>query len=49
MEGTGFLGEHDEEVYRIERDDLYLVGTSEVAIAGMHADEVLDLSQGPKR
>ncbi|HEY0561505.1 MAG TPA: serine--tRNA ligase, partial [Frankiaceae bacterium] len=30
MEGTGFLGEHDEEVYRIERDDLYLVGTSEV-------------------
>ena len=37
MEGTGFLGEHDEEVYRIERDDLYLVGTSEVALAGMHA------------
>jgi seryl-tRNA synthetase len=49
MEGTGFLGEHDEEVYRIERDDLYLVGTSEVALAGMHADEVLDLSAGPKR
>src|SRR3954449_1881105 len=37
MEGTGFLGEHDEEVYRVERDDLYLVGTSEVALAGMHA------------
>ncbi|MCW2622165.1 MAG: serS [Frankiales bacterium] len=49
MEGTGFLGEHDEEVYRIERDDLYLVGTSEVALAGMHAEEVLDLSAGPKR
>jgi seryl-tRNA synthetase len=49
MEGTGFLGEHDEEVYRIERDDLYLVGTSEVALAGMHADEVLDLSGGPRR
>ena len=49
MEGTGFLGEHDEEVYRIERDDLYLVGTSEVALAGMHANEVLDLSTGPKR
>ena len=49
MEGTGFLGEHDEEVYRIERDDLYLVGTSEVALAGMHAKEVLDLSAGPKR
>jgi seryl-tRNA synthetase len=49
MEGTGFLGEHDEEVYKIERDDLYLVGTSEVALAGMHAKEVLDLSGGPKR
>ncbi|RFU21377.1 serine--tRNA ligase [Geodermatophilus marinus] len=48
MEGTGFLGEHDEEVYRIERDDLYLVGTSEVALAGMHAGEVLDLSS-PRR
>ncbi|SDY57717.1 seryl-tRNA synthetase [Modestobacter sp. DSM 44400] len=49
MEGTGFLGEHDEEVYRIERDDLYLVGTSEVALAGMHMNEVLDLSAGPRR
>ncbi|HYO34919.1 MAG TPA: serine--tRNA ligase, partial [Geodermatophilus sp.] len=49
MEGTGFLGEHDEEVYRVERDGLYLVGTSEVALAGMHADEVLDLSAGPRR
>ncbi|TFV78628.1 serine--tRNA ligase [Blastococcus sp. CT_GayMR20] len=49
MEGTGFLGEHDEEVYRIERDDLYLVGTSEVALAGMHSNEVLDLSAGPRR
>jgi seryl-tRNA synthetase len=48
MEGTGFLGEHDEEVYRIERDDLYLVGTSEVALAGMHSNEVLDLD-GPRR
>jgi seryl-tRNA synthetase len=48
MEGTGFLGEHDEEVYRIERDDLYLVGTSEVALAGMHSNEVLELD-GPKR
>jgi len=48
MEGTGFLGEHDEEVYRVERDDLYLVGTSEVAIAGMHSNEVLDLSDGPR-
>jgi seryl-tRNA synthetase len=49
MEGTGFLGEHDEEVYRVERDDLYLVGTSEVALAGMHSNEVLDLSAGPRR
>ena len=49
MEGTGFLGAHDEEVYRVERDDLYLVGTSEVALAGMHAKEVLDLSAGPLR
>src|SRR5438270_13867768 len=49
MEGTGFLGEHDEEVYRIERDDLYLVGTSEVAIAGMRSNEILDLSGGPLR
>jgi seryl-tRNA synthetase len=49
MEGTGFLGEHDEEVYRIERDDLYLVGTSEVALAGMHSNEVLDLAAGPRR
>ncbi|MCW2700373.1 MAG: serS [Blastococcus sp.] len=49
MEGTGFLGEHDEEVYRVERDDLYLVGTSEVALAAMHSNEVLDLSSGPRR
>jgi seryl-tRNA synthetase len=49
MEGTGFLGAHAEEVYRVERDDLYLVGTSEVALAGMRANEVLDLSAGPLR
>jgi seryl-tRNA synthetase len=49
MEGTGFLGAHAEEVYRVERDDLYLVGTSEVALAGMHMNEVLDLADGPRR
>lgn len=49
MEGTGFLGAHAEEVYRLEADDLYLVGTSEVALAGYHANEILDLSGGPKR
>jgi seryl-tRNA synthetase len=49
MAGTGFLGAHSEEVYRIEGDDLYLVGTSEVPLAGYHADEILDLSAGPLR
>lgn len=49
MAGTGFLGAHSEEVYRIEADDLYLVGTSEVPLAGYHADEILDLSGGPLR
>jgi len=49
MAGTGFLGEHADEVYRLAADDLYLVGTSEVALAGYHADEILDLSAGPKR
>ncbi|MFS8478413.1 MAG: serine--tRNA ligase [Micromonosporaceae bacterium] len=44
MEGTGFLGEHASEVYRIEADDLYLVGTSEVSLAAYHAGEILDLS-----
>ena len=43
MEGTGFLGAHAEEVYRLERDDLYLVGTSEVPLAAYHAGEVLDV------
>jgi seryl-tRNA synthetase len=49
MQGTGFLGAHAEEVYRLEADDAYLVGTSEVPLAGYHADEILDLSDGPKR
>lgn len=47
MNGTGFLGEHSDEIYYLERDDLYLVGTSEVALAGYHADEIIDLSRGP--
>ena len=47
MQGTGFLDEHDEEIYYLERDDLYLVGTSEVALAGYHRDEIVDLSDGP--
>lgn len=49
MAGTGFLGAHSEEVYRIEADDLYLVGTSEVPLAGYHSNEILDLSAGPLR
>jgi seryl-tRNA synthetase len=49
MGGTGFLGAHAEEVYRLEADDLYLVGTSEVPLAGYHADEIIDLSEGPIR
>lgn len=47
MAGTGFLGEHSDEVYYLERDDLYLVGTSEVALAGYHEGEIIDLSDGP--
>ena len=49
MAGTGFLGAHADEVYRVDSDDLYLVGTSEVPLAGYHADEILDLSGGPLR
>ncbi|QZT62622.1 serine--tRNA ligase [Mycolicibacterium austroafricanum] len=49
MSGTGFLGAHADEVYRVEADDLYLVGTSEVPLAGYHSGEILDLSEGPKR
>ncbi len=49
MSGTGFLGAHADEVYRVQADDLYLVGTSEVPLAGYHADEILDLSGGPLR
>jgi len=48
MEGTGFLGAHASEIYHLPADDLYLVGTSEVALAGYHANEVLDLTT-PKR
>ena len=42
MAGTGFLGQHESEIYRLRDDDLYLVGTSEVPLAGYHADEILD-------
>ncbi|MGN6126646.1 MAG: serine--tRNA ligase [Humibacter sp.] len=49
MQGTGFLGAHADEVYHLGSDDLYLTGTSEVALAGYHSDEILDLSGGPLR
>jgi seryl-tRNA synthetase len=49
MEGTGFLGAHAAEVFRLRDDDLYLVGTSEVALAAMHGNEILDLRDEPRR
>jgi seryl-tRNA synthetase len=49
MGGAGFLDAHADEVYRLEADDLYLTGTSEVALAGYHSDEILDLGGGAKR
>ena len=47
MEGTGFLGQAAENVYRIELDDMYLVGTSEVPLAAMHMDEILNNKELP--
>ncbi|NLU84809.1 serine--tRNA ligase [Rhodococcus sp. HNM0569] len=49
MAGTGFLGAHSDEIYHLEEDDLYLVGTSEVPLAGYHSGEIIDLATGPKR
>lgn len=49
MNGTGFLGAHADEVYYLPEQELYLTGTSEVALAGYHADEILDVSNGPIR
>ncbi len=49
MRGTGFLDQHSDEIYHLADDDLYLVGTSEVPLAGYHSGEILDLTEGPKR
>lgn len=49
MAGTGFLGQAAENVYRLEQDDMYLVGTSEVPLAAYHSDEILDASELPLR
>jgi seryl-tRNA synthetase len=48
MEGTGFLGAHASEVYYLQNDDLFLVGTSEVPLAAYHKDEIIDLAE-PRR
>lgn len=49
MEGTGFLGQAAENVYRLEADDMYLVGTAEVPLAAYHMDEILDATSLPLR
>lgn len=49
MFGTGFLPAEEHEFYRDQRDDLYLVGTSEVPLAAMHADEILNAGELPRR
>ncbi len=49
MSGTGFDVAHSDEIYHVGKDELYLVGTSEVPLAGYHADEIVDLSDGPLR
>jgi seryl-tRNA synthetase len=49
MEGTGFLGQAAENVYRLDADDMYLVGTAEVPLAAYHMDEVLDAAALPLR
>jgi seryl-tRNA synthetase len=49
MEGTGFLGQAAEDVFRLERDDFYLVGTAEVPLAAYHMDEILDAASLPIR
>jgi len=47
--GTGFLPDTEQQIYRLADDELYLVGTSEVALASLHADEILDADQLPVR
>lgn len=49
MEGTGFLGQAADDVYYLPKDDQYLVGTSEVALAAFHSEEILDDAELPKR
>ena len=49
MDGTGFLGQAEENVYRVESDDMYLVGTSEVPLAAYHSDEIIAATELPLR
>ena len=49
LHGTGFLPDTEQQIYRLADDDLYLVGTSEVALASLHADEILDAGELPLR
>ncbi len=49
MAGTGFLGQAAQDVYHLDKDDLYLVGTSEVALAAYHMDEIIDAEKLPLR
>ncbi len=49
MEGTGFLGQAAENVFHLEHDDFYLIGTSEVSLAAYHSDEILDADALPLR
>ncbi|MEY7975273.1 serine--tRNA ligase [Streptomyces pilosus] len=49
MAGTGFLGQAAQDVYHLEKDDLYLVGTSEVPLAAYHMDEIIDADRLPLR
>ena len=49
MAGTGYLGQVEDDVYRLEKDDLYLVGTSEVPLAAYHMDEIVEANRLPLR
>ena len=49
MDGTGFLGQAAQDVYHLEKDDMYLVGTSEVPLAGYHMDEIIEADRLPLR
>ncbi|MFI5028906.1 MAG: serine--tRNA ligase, partial [Solirubrobacterales bacterium] len=47
--GTGFLPGDRDQIYEVPKDDLFLVGTSEVSLAGLHADQILDAGELPLR